>query len=95
MAGDPESRKLEEMAARIRVAGPTPAPAKEAPLAASQSFKASRVGFDFIGTVMVCIGLGWVADHFLGTGPWGILAMMIVGFAAGMYNVTRALNVKK
>jgi len=35
------------------------------------------------------MGLGWMADKYLGTAPWIMLALMPVGLAAGVFNVMR------
>ena len=34
-------------------------------------------------------GLGWLADSWLGTRPWVMLGMIVLGFAAGIRNVLR------
>lgn len=35
-------------------------------------------------------GLGWVLDGYLGTRPWFMILLVILGFAAGLLNVIRA-----
>ena len=42
--------------------------------------------------LLVCMGLGWAADRYLGTAPWIMLALMPVGLAAGVVNVMRLSN---
>jgi len=49
-----------------------------------------RYGSEFAGGVLVGAGLGYLADRFLGWSPWGLLAGIILGFAAGSLNVIRA-----
>ncbi len=92
MTGDPEQEKLEEMAARIRQAEAASKPAQETPEKATEAVKASRIGFDFVATIVVCAVLGWGADRGFGTQPWGLLVMLLIGFIAGIANVWRALG---
>lgn len=35
-------------------------------------------------------GLGWAIDKGLGTSPWGLIVFLLLGFAAGVYNVIRS-----
>lgn len=56
---------------------------------------ASRIGYEFVGTVLGCGAVGWIADHFLGSSPWGVLGMMFAEFAVGMFNLWKALNSRK
>ncbi|HEU5017218.1 MAG TPA: AtpZ/AtpI family protein [Pseudolabrys sp.] len=34
--------------------------------------------------------LGWLLDRWLGTTPWGLVVLVMLGFAAGVLNVMRA-----
>lgn len=52
----------------------------------------SRVGVDMAASIVVCTGLGAFVDHFWGTSPWGLIVMMVAGFAVGLLHVWRALN---
>ncbi len=36
--------------------------------------------------------IGWFIDRQFGTGPWGILVMLVMGFATGVYQLQRAGN---
>ncbi|MHA6288994.1 AtpZ/AtpI family protein [Maricaulis sp. CAU 1757] len=49
-----------------------------------------RYGSEFFAGVLVGGGLGMLLDRIAGTGPWGLLAGVMVGFAAGTLNVVRA-----
>ena len=45
---------------------------------------------EFVAGVIAGGGLGWFADRMLGTKPWGMIVMLMLGFLAGIYNVMRA-----
>ena len=48
-----------------------------------------RLSSEFIAAILGGGGLGWVIDHFLGTSPWGLIVCVLLGFAAGVFNVMR------
>lgn len=50
-----------------------------------------RIGTEFIAAILVGTGFGYLIDLGLGTSPWGLLIMFLVGFAAGILNVTRVV----
>ncbi len=39
----------------------------------------------FLGNVIAGFILGFLADKYLGTAPWGIMLCIILGFVAGVY----------
>ncbi len=49
-----------------------------------------RLGTEFIAAVLVGAGIGYLLDLWLKTGPWLMLVMLLVGFAAGVLNVVRS-----
>jgi ATP synthase protein I len=51
-----------------------------------------RVSIEMVSALIVGVGLGWVADHFLGSRPWGIIGGFLLGSAAGFANVFRAVQ---
>jgi ATP synthase protein I len=53
--------------------------------------RAVRLGSEFIAAILVGVALGYGFDLLVGTQPWGMLVMLLVGFAAGILNVTRAV----
>jgi ATP synthase protein I len=53
---------------------------------------AFRVAGEFASGVLVGAGLGWLCDHFLGTSPWGLIVLLLLGFVAGVLNVLRAVG---
>jgi ATP synthase protein I len=56
----------------------------------SAAAHALRYGAEFGASVFVGIMFGLLIDHFFGTEPWGLLAMLGFGLAAGILNVIRA-----
>lgn len=53
--------------------------------------RGARLGSEFIAAILVGTGLGYLLDLWLGTQPWIMLVMLLVGFAAGILNVTRSV----
>ena len=52
--------------------------------------RAFRLASEFVAAVIVGAGLGWGADTLFGTAPWGMIILLLLGFAAGVVNVIRA-----
>ena len=94
MANDTDRDKLEALSQRIREAetAATAKPAIPELPADREAAKGSQIGFEFAAVVLVCTGAGWLIDLYLSTKPWGLLLMLCVGFAIGMFNVWRMLN---
>jgi F0F1-type ATP synthase assembly protein I len=44
---------------------------------------------EFAGGVLAGALLGWASDHWLGTGPWGIIVGTLVGFGIGMFGLVK------
>ncbi len=51
---------------------------------------AFRLGTEMTVATLMGAGMGYGVDHFFGTKPWGIVAGVVFGGAAGMLNVYRA-----
>lgn len=47
------------------------------------------ISTEFVAGVAAGGILGWTVDHFLGTRPWGLIVLLMLGFATGVYNVMR------
>jgi ATP synthase protein I len=52
--------------------------------------RAFRMSTEFVAGIIAGGGLGWVLDRWLGTSPWGLIVFLMLGFAAGTFNVVRA-----
>jgi ATP synthase protein I len=53
---------------------------------------AYRLGIEFISGILVGLLLGYAIDEELGTQPWGLVAMVLLGSAAGLLNIFRILG---
>jgi len=51
---------------------------------------AFRLGSEFVAAVLVGGGLGYLIDRLLGTLPFGLIILLLAGFAAGILNMARA-----
>jgi ATP synthase protein I len=51
-----------------------------------------RLGSEFVAAILVGAGIGYLLDLWLKTGPWLMLVMLLVGFAAGVLNVVRSAS---
>jgi ATP synthase protein I len=52
--------------------------------------QAMRLSTEFVGG-----GLGWAVDKWLGTAPFGMIVLLMLGFGAGVMNVVRAAGLMK
>jgi len=56
----------------------------------------ATLGLELVGVLLVMIGLGHLADRWLGSEPWGILIGAFVGIVGGLYKVARdAMRIMK
>ncbi len=54
---------------------------------------AVKLSSEFIAGVAVGAILGYGFDELFGTSPWGLIVLLLVGFAAGVLNVMRSAGV--
>lgn len=52
-----------------------------------------RLSTELVAGVLVGAILGWLLDRWLGISPWGLIVLLLLGFAAGVLNVMRAAGV--
>ena len=84
-----ESRKLQEKISLARKDAGIEVETKSASHLTGHA-RAVRLGTEFIAAIIVGTGIGYFADLALGTSPWIMLVMVLVGFAAGVLNVVRS-----
>lgn len=53
---------------------------------------ALRMASDFVAGVVVGAALGWGFDQLFDSSPWGLVAFVLLGFAAGVVNVVRSAS---
>lgn len=44
---------------------------------------------EFVGAMLAGGFIGWFFDRQVGTGPWGLILMLLLGFATGLYQSLR------
>jgi ATP synthase protein I len=52
-----------------------------------------RLLAEFVAGILVGAAIGWLIDRLLGTSPWGMIVLLLGGFAAGVLNMMRAAGV--
>ncbi|MFN7104370.1 MAG: AtpZ/AtpI family protein [Pseudorhizobium sp.] len=52
-----------------------------------------KISSEFIAAIAVGAMLGYLLDRFAGTGPWGMIILLLLGFCAGVLNVMRAVGI--
>lgn len=53
---------------------------------------AFKLASEFVAGILVGAGLGWGLDTVAGTAPWGLIVLLLLGFAAGVLNVVRSAS---
>lgn len=51
---------------------------------------AMKLSSEFIAAILVGAAIGWLIDKVAGTGPWGLIVFLLLGFCAGVVNVLRS-----
>lgn len=83
----PPEDALENLRRRVAEArGESP---QNSPRPQSPASLALRYGGEFGAAIIVGALLGYGADNFLHSSPWGLLIGVMLGFAAGVVNVVR------
>tara|TARA_B100000575_G_C22586934_1_gene368987 strand:+ start:21 stop:365 length:345 start_codon:yes stop_codon:yes gene_type:complete len=92
----PDFRQLDELDAKISSARKEMADevkfSEKPELSKNLVGLAMRAGVELVAGVAVGAGVGYALDIWLGSGPWLLIVCFIVGAAAGMLNVYRAVN---
>lgn len=89
---DDVRQKLDALDKKLDAHRPVPVdPGKEEKERSSYAM-AFRVSTDFIAAILVGGALGWFLDSVAGTTPFGLIVLLLLGFAAGVLNVMRTLG---
>ena len=87
-------QRLNEGLGQIRKSGrPSESSEAERSATASGYARGFRLSSELVAGVVVGAGLGWLIDHWFGTSPWGLMIVLLLGFAAGVLNVMRSAGV--
>lgn len=92
----PRGSETSELAQRIRKAQEARQAAHGGQQASRQGDMSTlarglRIGTEFVAAILVGSGIGYLIDQIAGTTPWALLIMFMLGFAAGILNVTRVV----
>lgn len=63
------------------------------PVDSSAMARGLRLSTELVGAVLLGAAIGWLLDRWLGSSPWGLIVLLLLGFAAGILNVMRAAGV--
>lgn len=87
-------RNLDRQLDARRAKGKTPSHGDDEPQKPGYAL-ALRLGADFVAGVILGAALGWGVDRLFGTGPWGLMVFLLLGFAAGILTVMRSAGLTK
>ncbi len=89
---DPADKSdLDDLGARLEAAKARHAPEPRS-VAVSALAQGTRHAFEIAATTIVGAGIGWMLDRWLQTGPWMFLLFLLLGIAAGFWNLMKAVN---
>jgi ATP synthase protein I len=86
-------QRLDSLQSRLDAHSPGAADEAKARAGRSGYGLALRISSDFIAAIFVGGALGWGLDQLAGTTPFGMIVLLLLGFAAGVLNVMRATGV--
>jgi ATP synthase protein I len=79
--------ELETLRAEVGEEGPREVRAE----ASRQGYaEAMKLSSEFIAAIIAGAVLGYLLDRFVGTAPWGMIILLLLGFCAGVLNVLRS-----
>jgi ATP synthase protein I len=55
--------------------------------------QALRLAAEFVAGILLGGAIGWGFDRLFNTSPWGLIAFVLLGFAAGALNAARSAGV--
>ena len=87
-----DDRKTEDDALDARIAAAKAASVRPSAADAQAEGRGWAIGIEFVGAVLVSAFIGWLIDRFADTGPWAMIILLLLGFAAG---TRRAMQTSK
>lgn len=84
-------RDLDELEARLAAAKARHEPDPRA-IATSALAASTRYAVEIAVAAIVGGAIGWQLDRWLGSKPWLFILFLLLGLAAGFYNLIRAVN---
>ncbi|WP_199554684.1 AtpZ/AtpI family protein [Sandaracinobacteroides hominis] len=91
MPDSADKRDLEDLEARLKAAKARHDP-EPRQVAVSALAQGTRHAFEIAATTIVGGAIGWMLDRWLATGPWMLLLFLLLGIAAGFWNLIKAVN---
>jgi len=93
-AGKHDPTPLDEFSSRLEAARKAADPnAEDADATRGRAMgKGFRLASELLAAMIVGPALGLGVDRLAGTSPWGLIGGILVGFAAGIRNVARAMQ---
>lgn len=93
-AGKHDPSPLDEFSSRLEAARKAAGPDAESPDATRGRAmgKGFRLASELLAAMIVGPLLGLGIDRLAGTSPWGLLGGILIGFAAGVRNVAKAMK---
>jgi ATP synthase protein I len=92
MSDQEKPSDIARLEARLKEAESRRPPAAEPGSERSKGLSfAFRIGTELVAGIAVGAGLGWLLDRWLGTRPWLMIALFVLGAMAGMMNVYRSV----
>jgi ATP synthase protein I len=87
-------KRLGERLGAVKASRPPDTSPAASPRADSSAMaRGFRLSTELVGGVLLGAALGWLLDRWLGTSPWGLIVLVLLGFAGGVLNVMRAAGV--
>ena len=86
---DPDARRLADIEERLRKAREKRDEVRQVEAPNSKLGIAFRLVTELMAAVIVGGAIGWGLDRLLGTGPFLLIVMFMIGVAAGIYTVVR------
>ena len=90
------SDDLEERIAKARALTERQGSVRDAPASDAESKRSMgvglRVGSQFVSAIVAGGTLGWLADRWLGTAPFGLLILLLLGFIVGLIGLKKIMS---